>query len=132
MKNSQRYVPSPEHILLAHGKLQQRRPLGHMKGQAEKCPAFSHPALHTAKRIAAADDTTIKPFFVVAISEKISAMEAALFFKQSAAIGHAGAAQAAWDKLGSLGCRQQRTRALVISQYRGLPLWANVPSLTHA
>lgn len=84
------------------------------------------------KGIAAAEDSTIKPCFGVAIAEKISAMETAPFFEQGAAAGHAGAAQAAWDKLGSHGCRQQRTRALVISQYRGLPLWANVPSLTHA
>ena len=54
-----------------------------------------------AKRIAAADDTTMNQFFVVAIAEKISAMETAKFFEQRAASGKAGAAQAAWDKVGS-------------------------------
>jgi hypothetical protein len=54
-----------------------------------------------AKRIAAADDTTMNQFFVVAIAEKISAMETAKFFEQRAAAGNAGAAQAAWDKVGS-------------------------------
>jgi hypothetical protein len=33
-----------------------------------------------AKRIAASDDTTMNQFFVVAIAEKISAMETAKFF----------------------------------------------------
>ena len=54
-----------------------------------------------AKRIAAADDTTMNQFFVVAIAEKISAMETAKFFEQRAALGTAGAAQAAWDKAGA-------------------------------
>ena len=54
-----------------------------------------------AKRIAAADDTTMNQFFVVAIAEKISAMETAKFFEQRAATGNAGSAQAAWDKEGS-------------------------------
>ena len=54
-----------------------------------------------AKRIAAADDTTMNQFFVVAIAEKISAMETAKFFEHRAATGNAGAAQAAWDKVGS-------------------------------
>ena len=54
-----------------------------------------------AKRIAAADDTTMNQFFVVAIAEKISAMETAKFFEHRAASGKAGAAQAAWDKVGS-------------------------------
>jgi len=54
-----------------------------------------------AKRIAAADDTTMNQFFVVAIAEKISAMETAKFFDQRAALGKAGDAQAAWDKVGS-------------------------------
>ena len=40
-------------------------------------------------------------FFVMAIAEKISAMETAKFFEQRAALGAAGAAQAAWDKVGS-------------------------------
>jgi hypothetical protein len=52
-----------------------------------------------AKRIAAADDTTMNQFFVVAIAEKISAMETAQFFEQRAAADKAGVAQAAWDKV---------------------------------
>jgi hypothetical protein len=40
-------------------------------------------------------------FFVVAIAEKISAMETAKFFEQRAASASADAAQAAWDKVGS-------------------------------
>ena len=54
-----------------------------------------------AKRIAAADDTTMNQFFVVAIAEKISAMETARFFERRAADADAGLAQAAWDKVGS-------------------------------
>lgn len=54
-----------------------------------------------AKRIAAADDTTMNQFFVVAIAEKISAMETAKFFEHRAASGNADAAQSAWDKVGS-------------------------------
>lgn len=57
-----------------------------------------------AKRIAAADDTTMNQFFVVAIAEKISAMETAKFFEQRAALGTAGAAgaaEAAWGQVGS-------------------------------
>lgn len=53
----------------------------------------------TAKRIAAADDTTMNPFFVVAIAEKISAMETARFFEKRAVGADATAAQAAWDKV---------------------------------
>ncbi|TXT38158.1 MAG: hypothetical protein FD135_3116 [Comamonadaceae bacterium] len=54
-----------------------------------------------AKRIAAADDTTMNQFFVVAIAEKISAMEIAKFFEKRAALVNAGDAQAAWDKVGA-------------------------------
>lgn len=54
-----------------------------------------------AKRIAAADDTTMNQFFVVAIAEKISAMETAQFFEQRAAGASAEAAQSAWNKVGS-------------------------------
>ncbi|MBP8287556.1 MAG: hypothetical protein KAX57_12060 [Rhodoferax sp.] len=54
-----------------------------------------------AKRIAAADDTTMNQFFVVAIAEKISAMETAKFFEQRAALVGVGEAQAAWDKVGA-------------------------------
>ena len=39
-------------------------------------------------------------FFVVAIAEKISAMETAQFFEKRAASASAPAAQAAWDKVG--------------------------------
>ena len=53
-----------------------------------------------AKRIAAADDTTMNQFFVVAIAEKISAMETAQFFEKRAASADTLAAQAAWDKVG--------------------------------
>jgi hypothetical protein len=56
-----------------------------------------------AKRIAAADDTTMNQFFVVAIAEKISAMETASFFEQRAALGSPHTAQAAWDKVGDKG-----------------------------
>ena len=52
-----------------------------------------------AKRIAASDDTTMNQFFVVAIAEKISAMETAKFFEQRAALGSPDTAQAAWDKV---------------------------------
>jgi hypothetical protein len=54
-----------------------------------------------AKRIAAADDTTMNQFFVVAIAEKISAMETAKFFEHRSSFGKPDAAQAAWDKVGS-------------------------------
>jgi len=54
-----------------------------------------------AKRIAAADDTTMNQFFVVAIAEKISAMETAQFFEKRAALGNQQAAEAAWGKVGA-------------------------------
>jgi hypothetical protein len=54
-----------------------------------------------AKRIAAADDTTMNQFFVVAIAEKISAMETAKFFENRAALSNPAAVQAAWDKVGT-------------------------------
>lgn len=54
-----------------------------------------------AKRIAAADDTTMNQFFVVAIAEKISAMETADFFAKRAALAGSNTAQAAWDKVGT-------------------------------
>ena len=53
------------------------------------------------ERIAAADGTTMNPFFVMAIAEKISGMETAKFFEQLAALGSAQSAQAAWDKVGA-------------------------------
>jgi hypothetical protein len=53
-----------------------------------------------AKRIAAADDTTMNQFFVVAIAEKISAMETAQFFEKRAAQSTPEAANAAWGKVG--------------------------------
>lgn len=52
-----------------------------------------------AKRIAAADDTTMNQFFVVAIAEKISAMETAQFFEKRAALTTHEAADAAWGKV---------------------------------
>ena len=55
------------------------------------------------ERIAAADDTTMNQFFVVAIAEKISAMETASFFEQRATLGSPKTAQAAWDKVGDKG-----------------------------
>ena len=48
-----------------------------------------------AKRIAADDDTTMNQFFIVAIAEKISAMEAASFFEQRATLGSPNTVQAA-------------------------------------
>ncbi len=45
--------------------------------------------------------TTMNQFFVVAIAEKISAMETADFFRKSAALATPGAAQSAWDKVGT-------------------------------
>ena len=54
-----------------------------------------------AKRIAAADDTTMNQFFVVAIAEKISAMETARFFEKRAALTTREAAEAAWGKVGT-------------------------------
>ena len=41
--------------------------------------------------------------FVVAIAEKISAMETASFFERRAALGSPNTAQAAWDKVGDKG-----------------------------
>lgn len=54
-----------------------------------------------AKRIAAADDTTMNQFFVVAIAEKISAMETAQFFERRAALTSPEAAEAVWGKVGT-------------------------------
>ncbi len=54
-----------------------------------------------AKRIAAQDDTTMNQFFVVAIAEKISAMEAEKFFAQRAARSSKAAADRAWGKVGT-------------------------------
>lgn len=53
-----------------------------------------------AKRIAAADDTTMNQFFVVAIAEKISAMETAQFFEKRVALASKQAADTAWGKVG--------------------------------
>ena len=52
-----------------------------------------------AKRIAAEDDTTMNQFFVVAIAEKISAMEAATFFEKRGAVGSKTSADKAWKKV---------------------------------
>jgi hypothetical protein len=48
-------------------------------------------------------------FFVVAIAEKISAMETATFFEQRVAQSRAGAAQSAWDKVGAANALPQDT-----------------------
>jgi hypothetical protein len=45
--------------------------------------------------------TTMNQFFVVAIAEKISAMETADFFRKSVALATPGAAQSSWDKVGT-------------------------------
>ncbi len=45
--------------------------------------------------------TTMNQFFVVAIAEKISAMETADFFSKHAAMTMSEAAQSAWDKVGT-------------------------------
>ena len=53
-----------------------------------------------SKRIAAADDTTMNQFFVVAIAEKISAMETADFFERRSRKGAKTKADKAWAKVG--------------------------------
>ena len=53
-----------------------------------------------AKRIAANGDTTMNQFFVVAIAEKISAMETAQFFEKRAALSNTKTAASAWSKVG--------------------------------
>ena len=54
-----------------------------------------------SKRIAAADDTTMNQFFVVAIAEKISAMETAAFFERRSATASKAKADKAWAKVRS-------------------------------
>jgi hypothetical protein len=54
-----------------------------------------------SKRIAQADDTTMNQFFVVAIAEKISAMETADFFERRAANASKAQADKAWAKVGN-------------------------------
>ena len=54
-----------------------------------------------SKRIAAEDDTTMNQFFVVAIAEKISAMETADFFDRRSAKASKAKANKVWDKVGS-------------------------------
>ena len=54
-----------------------------------------------SKRIAAADDTTMNQFFVVAIAEKISAMETADFFQRRSAGASKAKADLAWSKVGN-------------------------------
>ena len=55
-----------------------------------------------SKRIAAADDTTMNQFFVVAIAEKISAMEMADFFQRRSRGASKAKAKAdlVWAKVG--------------------------------
>lgn len=52
-----------------------------------------------SKRIAAADDTTMNQFFVIAIAEKISAMETADFFERRSAAASKAKADKAWAKV---------------------------------
>lgn len=54
-----------------------------------------------SKRIAAADDTTMNQFFVVAIAEKISAMETADFFQRRSVGTSKAKADLAWGKVGN-------------------------------
>jgi hypothetical protein len=54
-----------------------------------------------SKRLAAADDTTMNQFFVVAIAEKISAMETAAFFERRGAQASKERADKAWSKVGA-------------------------------
>jgi hypothetical protein len=54
-----------------------------------------------SKRIAAANDTTMNQFFVVAIAEKISAMETADFFERRSAAAFKTKADKAWAKVGN-------------------------------
>jgi hypothetical protein len=56
---------------------------------------------NASKRIAAADDTTMNQFFVVAIAEKISAMETADFFERRGMNASRAKADKAWAKVGS-------------------------------
>lgn len=64
-----------------------------MKSYVHRLPE-SHKA--ASKRIAAADDTTMDQFFVVAIAEKISAMETADFFKRCSAQSTQARADKVW------------------------------------
>lgn len=52
-----------------------------------------------SRRIAAADDTTMNQFFVVAIAEKISAMETAAFFERRGAKASKVKGDRAWAKV---------------------------------
>jgi hypothetical protein len=54
-----------------------------------------------SKRIAAMDDTTMNQFFVVAIAEKISAMETADFFERRSAKASKSKADKVWAKVGN-------------------------------
>ena len=54
-----------------------------------------------AKRIAAEDDTTMNQFFVVAIAEKISAMETAAYFEKRSSSAKKLNADKAWKKVSS-------------------------------
>ena len=53
-----------------------------------------------AKRLAAADHTTMNQLFVVAIAEKISALETSAFFERRGALADRGKADAVWGKVG--------------------------------
>jgi hypothetical protein len=47
-----------------------------------------------------ADEAPMNPFFVIAIAEKISAMETADFFKRRSAMASKANADKAWAKVG--------------------------------
>ena len=55
---------------------------------------------NAAKRLAAADDTTMNQLFVVAIAEKISALETSAFFVRRGALADRSRADAVWGKVG--------------------------------
>ena len=56
---------------------------------------------NAAKRLAAADDTTMNQLFVVAIAEKISALETSAFFERRGALADRSRADAVWGKVGT-------------------------------
>jgi hypothetical protein len=57
-------------------------------------------SLKQASKRLAADDTTMNQFFVVAIAEKISAMETAAFFERRGEQASKARADQAWAKVG--------------------------------
>lgn len=53
------------------------------------------------KRLATEDSTTMNQFFVLAIAEKVSAMETAAFFEKRAVKANKTQADKAWGKVGN-------------------------------